>query len=116
MEKWNNNNLACVDTWMALFRLKQIRTPFKDSGNIKMADLVYYNPVSGSEHRKMEATQLATTMDTVFTIGMGAALEEGVSKSQALNDMIKTLLDGDKTIAGLAKVNDKNYLFWKENE
>ena len=113
MSKWSKNKFAHVDTWFSLFRLKQLHAAFDVAGDIKMSSLTFYNPVSSPDHLKIEATLLADTIDRVFT-SWGAKLENSISRNQALEEMVKTFLDKDKTLLDLAEVNDKNYLFHNE--
>lgn len=113
MANWTANNPAQVDTWFSLFRLGQTRKPFSTAGNVKMSELTYYNPSVGKDSLKLEATLIADTIDRVLT-SWGAQLENDISRNIALCEMIKILLDKDKTILNLAEKNDENYLFTSE--
>ena len=113
MANWTANNPAQVDTWFSLFRLGQTRKPFSTAGNVTMSDLTFFNPLVGKDSLKVEATLIADTIDRVLT-SWGAQLEKNISRNTALNEMIKILLDKDKTIFDLAEKNDENYLFTNE--
>jgi hypothetical protein len=113
MANWTVDKPAHVDTWLSLFRLGQLRKPFNASGRIKMSELTFYNPTMGSDSLKVEATLIANTIDRVFT-SWGAQLENNISRITALNEMIKVLLDKDKTILELAEKNDENYFYVNE--
>lgn len=115
MANWNSDNPSHVDTWFSLFRLKQIRTHFEEAGALKMSDLLFYNPTSGEDYLRIEATLIANTIDRQFT-SWGANLENNVSRNSAILDMINTLLNKDKSILDLAEVNDKNYFFVNEKK
>lgn len=78
-----------------------------------MSALTFYNPTVGNDSLKVEATLIADTIDRVFTT-WGAKLENNISRNTALNDMIKILLNKDKTILDLAEKNDENYFFTNE--
>lgn len=113
MAKWTSSKPSHLDTWFSLLRLGQIKDPFPVAGQIKMSELTFYNPTIGNDSLKVEATLIADTIDRVFT-AWKAKLERNISRNTALNDMIKTLLDKDKTILDLAEINDGNYFFDKE--
>lgn len=113
MENWTANNPAQVDTWFSLFRLGQIRKQFNAAGNMKMSELTFFNPTASKESLKMEATLIADTMDRLIS-GLGARLENNISRHKALSDMITLLIDKDKTIMDLATKNDANYFFINE--
>ena len=115
MGTWTKERYACIDTWFSLFRLGQIKSTFEESSQIKMGELKFYNPASGPDHLKIEATLLADTIDRVFT-AWGNRLEEHVSRNEAMAAMIGILLDKEKTIGELAETNDKNYVFFNESK
>tara|TARA_R110001606_G_scaffold139088_1_gene277513 strand:+ start:458 stop:805 length:348 start_codon:yes stop_codon:yes gene_type:complete len=113
MTKWTAKKAAHVDTWFSLFRLGQIRKHFNASGKIKMSELTFFNPTVSNDSLNIEATLIADTIDRVFT-SWGAKLENNISRNTAINEMIKILLDVDKTILDLAEINDENYFFINE--
>ncbi|MDP2365241.1 MAG: hypothetical protein Q8M94_15925, partial [Ignavibacteria bacterium] len=57
---------------------------------------------------------LAIMMDNVFRDIRGAKYEKGITIENAINDIRETLLNSNNTLADLAEINDKNYLFWGE--
>lgn len=115
MANWTADKPAHVDTWFSLFRLGQIRKHFNASGNIKMSDLTFFNPTSSPDSLKVEATLIANTIDKVFT-SWGAKLESNISRNTALFEMVKILIDKDKTVLDLAEKNDQSYLFTNETK
>ena len=114
MAKWNPNNKACQCTWADLFALKQSTKPFPDSGNIKMQDMLFYNPAAGSGILENEAKMLADQLDNMFRNADGAKFEAGVTREKAQSAMVAILKQADKTMAKLSEVIDTNYLFWHE--
>ena len=113
MADWTAKNPAHIDTWFSLFRLGQIRKHFNASGNIKMSELTFFNPTSNADSLQIEATLIANTIDKVFT-SWGAKLENNITRNTALLEMVKILVDKDKTILDLAEKNDENYFFTDE--
>jgi hypothetical protein len=113
MGTWENN-LSYGYTWLVLLNLKQINAVYNDSQEIKMSGLVFYNPTISSDLLRIEATNLAIAIDSTFTNGMGAKLENGISQNQAINSMVEILTNADKTVEDLAVMNDANYLFLNE--
>lgn len=114
MAEWNRNNMACQCVWAELFVLKQSRKAFADSGDIKMKDMLFYNPAAGSATLENEAKMLADELDNIFRKVDGAKFEEGVTRTQAQANMVAVLKQADKTIAELAEIIDADYLFWRE--
>ena len=115
MANWTAEKPSHVDTWFSLFRLGQISKHFNPSGKIKMSELTFYNPTVSNDSLKVEATLIADTIDRVFT-SWGAKLENNISRNTALTEMIKILLDKDKTILDLAEKNDEIYFFTNETK
>ena len=114
MADWDRNNLACQCTWADLFVLKQSRKPFKDSGEIQMRDLLFFNPAAGSGTLENEDKMLADELDIIFRRVDGAKFEKGVTKAKAQADMVAVLKKATQTMADLAEVINANYLFWGE--
>lgn len=114
MSTWSKNNRACTTTWTTLIVLDQIKETFKDSGIKKMSDLTFWNKAASSEMRKIMATTLSIQIDNIFTMVRGAKYESGRTKEMAIADILDLLQKEDKTVADLAKTNDKNYLMWQE--
>jgi hypothetical protein len=89
---------------------------FKDSGQVKISEFTFWGEMSSAEMRQTQARSLAIMMDNIFRMIRGAQYEEGISNHQAVESITNTLVDGEKTVADLAEINDTNYFFWKENE
>jgi len=114
MAIWNPSIRACTTVWSTLRVLDQNDRPFRKSGDVKMAELTYWNPTSSVEMRRLQANSLANQMDNFFREIRGAKYEDGVSRNEALQGILSTLMDEEKTISDLAEVADANYLFWGE--
>lgn len=114
MAEWNPNNLACQCTWAELFVLRQSRKSFSNSGNVKMQDMLFFNPAAGSSTLENEAKMLADELDNIFRKVDGARFEDGVTRAKALADTVAILKQANKTMTELAEVIDINYLFWRE--
>jgi hypothetical protein len=114
MADWNKNNRACKTTWFTLYVLNQLEEAFPAAGAIKMNELTFFTQTGDAQLRKVMARSLAIAMDNNFRLIRGAKFEEGVKPESALQDMVDILVDEKKTVADLAEVNDKNYLFLGE--
>lgn len=115
MAEWNKNNRACKTTWSTLYVLNQLQEAFPAAGALKMKQLTFFTQAGDAELRKVAAKNLAISMDNIFRLIRHAKFEKGVKPETALQQMIDTLLDEKKTVADLAAVNDKNYLFLGES-
>jgi len=117
MSVWNANNRACTTTWLTLRVMGQIPQDlvFRDTGQVKMNELMYWGELSSLDIKQTQARSLAVTMDNIFRMIRGAKYEEGKTNQQAITDITNTFLDAEKTIADLAEINDANYYFWKED-
>ena len=113
-EFWNNNNLACVKTWIHLMVLHQYKKVFKDAGSLKMSELQFWNASSSSDLREIQAKTLCHQLDNMFLSFDKAKYEEGSSLETALTQMKAVFIDENKTVADLAEVVDKNYFFLGE--
>lgn len=113
MDNWKNN-LSYGYTWLTLLRLKQLDVVFDDSKDVKMSSLRFYNPTISVDALRLDALNLAITMDSTFRIGMGAKLEAGASQDHAISSMVEILIDANKTVENLAIKNDENYRFMNE--
>jgi hypothetical protein len=111
---WTNNNLACISTWGFLRALKQLKPAFGDSGDIKMNQLAWWNPASSPEARRTEALALATQLDNMFTLGVGARYETGFNRTKATSGMADTLVNAAKTVCELSVAVDEAYRFTGE--
>ncbi len=118
MANWSSNNRACTTTWTTLRILNQIspEKTFGETGSVKMEELTFWNPLSSAEIREIQAKTLAIMMDNIFRMVRRAEYEKEADHQKATDAIVNTMVDADKTIADLAEINDKNYLFWKETE
>ena len=80
-----------------------------------MDELLFWNKSSSEKIRKIQVDALSIMMDNVFRDTRGAKYEKGIAGEQAINDIKTTMLNPDNTVADLAEINDKNYLFWGED-
>jgi hypothetical protein len=116
MADWSRNHRACATTWTTLLILHQNRKTFDKSGDVKMAELTFWNQTASAPMRTLQAKTLAAQIDNMFRLTRGAQYEAGVTRTKATTDISDTLVDSDKTIADLAEVNDANYRFWGEED
>jgi len=114
MADWSPNNRACTTLWSTFYIMKQLSTNFNDSGDLVMSDLTYYNPLASAELRKLDAKMIADQLDNVFRVGRGAKYEDKMTKTKAINSMVKVLTDDTKMVKDLAKAVDDAYRFWGE--
>jgi hypothetical protein len=114
MADWSKNNRACKTTWFTLFVLDQSDKAFKESEDIRMNELTFWNQSSSAEMRQSQARALCIQMHNNFTLIRKAKLENGVNKEKAIFDMCNVLMDESKTLKDLAAVIDDNYLFLGE--
>lgn len=116
MAVWTKNNRACTTTWTTLRVLHQIIDKFDNAGEVTMKELAFYNLSPDIEFRKVQASALAFQIDNVFRMIRRAVYESGTTQEKAVNEIISTLLDEKKTVAHLALVSDRNYVFWGEED
>ena len=76
--KWIKTKRACATLWSTLYKMHQFKTRFSTSGDLRMADLTFYNKLSSSEMRELEVQVIADQIDKIFTKGRGAKYEEGI--------------------------------------
>ncbi|MGA1794561.1 MAG: hypothetical protein ACMUIL_01775 [bacterium] len=114
MADWSKNNRACKTTWFTLHVLNQNDKPFKDSGNVRMNELTFWNQSVSAEMRQIQARALSIQMHNNFTMIRRAKLEDGVEPEKAIGSMVDVLMNGSKTISDFAGVIDENYLFLGE--
>ncbi|HEY6204601.1 MAG TPA: hypothetical protein VIW21_00370 [Chthoniobacterales bacterium] len=114
MADWNKNNRACKTTWFTLFVLNQLEEAFPEAGALTMKQLTFFTQTGDADMRKVMARSLAIAMDNNFRLIRGAKFEKDIKPEVALQDMVDTFVDETKTVADLAAVNDKNYLFLGE--
>lgn len=111
MSTWSKSNIACKNTWIFLRALGQLTKVFKDSGNLKMTDLTFWNQTVSQELREIAAKTLVNQLDNMFRLIDKAVFEEGVTITDALNDMYETMINPEKTVADLAGIVDACYNF-----
>jgi hypothetical protein len=116
MAHWSRNNQACRKTWSTLRVLDQNYKVFKESADVKMEELGFWNPLASSEMRKAQARSLAIQMDNIFRLIRKARYEEGVNQEKAVTDMSSVLTTSHKTISELAEIVDRRYLFRGEDD
>lgn len=114
MAEWSKNNRACKTTWFTLFVLDQSDKAFKESGDIKMNELTFWNQSASAEMRQSQARAICIQLHNNFTLIRKAKLEDGVDKEKAIGDMLNTLLDESRSLKELAAIIDDNYLFLGE--
>jgi len=115
MSNWSNNNRACTNLWVMLYRMNQLKTNFADSESLKMNDLTFFNGLNSAELRKNEALMIADQLDNIFRMGLAAVYETGIDRSGAMGNMVTFLTDGDKTLSEMASEVDTLYKFWGES-
>ena len=109
---WNNNNLACTNTWAVLRGFGQLRPGFSDSGDLKMSELAFWNKSASPDIRKAEAAALAGQLETFFTKALLARPEEGFSqKADRIGQLAGKLSIADVTLCQLAATVDDVYNF-----
>jgi len=113
---WTANNRACTTLWTTLYNMTQLVTNFDDSGELKMKDLTYYNPLASAEMRRQAALMISDQLDNIFRIGRGAKYEKDIDRDDAITGMMEVLEDENKTVKELASVADKLYRFWGEKK
>lgn len=113
---WEKKNRAAKTTWTTLMLLEQLQATFTKAGSIPMKELAFWKPTQSASARKHEAEGLAIMIDQVFRTIRDAEYEEGVTRLQAIEAMLDILTGADKTVKELAKVNDDNYHFWREQD
>ncbi len=116
MNKWSRNNRACTTTWSTLRVLHQLVAKFDTAGSIKMDELTFWNSSTTPELRTIQANTLAYQIDNFFRMIRRAQFEAGSTHENAITDMVKCLLDKNKTVTDFAELNDFYYLFWGEDD
>ena len=116
MIEWNNNNLACLKTWIHLKVLDQHNSVFWNAGELTMNQLTFWNLAASSELRSVAAKTICTQLDNMFRMIDKAGYEAGNDTANAIESMHIVLTDSDKTVAELASVIDDNYKFRSESD
>src|SRR5260221_12155411 len=109
--KWNQNNMACRNTYMLLIGLKQLTEPFSQAGTKPMKQLTFWNPAATGNMRELTATGLATQLDKFYMKVLFAGYEDGYEFHKAIETMKETLCAADKTLCQLAEIIDEIYHF-----
>lgn len=113
---WNQSNRAAKTTWTTLMLLEQFQATFVEAGNLKMNVLLYWKETQSDSARRHDAESLAIQIDKVFREVRGAEFEHGVTRLQAIEQMLNILTREEKTVSELAEVADKSYRFWREKD
>ena len=108
---WSNNHLACVNTWAFLRSLDQLKALFDDAKDVKMSELVFWNPTASPEMRRMQAMSLAAQLDKMFIIALRARYEDGFNVTKAVETMTSELIKEDNTVCNFAVTVDDVYAF-----
>ncbi|OGU33126.1 MAG: hypothetical protein A2057_02430 [Ignavibacteria bacterium GWA2_35_9] len=116
MPEWNNNNLACLKTWIHLKVLNQYDKVFKDAGSLKMNQLTFWNQSASSELRSIAAKTICIQLDNMFRLHDKATYESGSNLELATENMHNIMTNEDNTIADLAFIVDDNYKFRGESD
>lgn len=116
MLEWNNNNLACLKTWIHLKVLDQHNSVFWNAGELTMDQLTFWNLAGSPELRSVAAKTICTQLDNMFRLHDKAGYEEGSDIAKAVESMHAVLTDADKTVTELASVIDDNYKFRGEGD
>ena len=116
MAKWTTTNRACKTLWTSLSTMDQLSSNFDESGEIKMCELTFFNPLVSSELRKQQAAMVADQLDNIFRNGRGATFERNTDRGKAVTRMREILADESKLLCDLAHVIDESYQFISEPE
>jgi hypothetical protein len=108
---WSADNRACKTTFTTMLSLEQIQAAFPDAGTIEMQTCAYYDTAGSSAAIALAATGLAMQLDNTFVQIRGAHYEDGVTQDAAIAGLTEVLKVGTSTLADLANVADKSYLF-----
>lgn len=113
---WQPNNKACQVLFSVLKLLVQIEKTafFKPTGSLPMKALAYFLVDGSSAAKSGRAHAIALQLDSMF-LHFGATYEDSAPQP-AITAMHTVLEDGERTVAHLAAVCDRHYLFFKENE
>lgn len=116
MSEWNNNNLACLKTWIHLKVLNQHNKVFKDTGDLKMNQLTFWNQAASPESRSESAKTICIQLDNMFRLHDKTVYESGSNQESAVENMHSIMTIEDKTVELLAFNIDNNYKFRGETE
>lgn len=110
-DSWNNNNLACTETWGFLFDDEELNVNFKAARDVKMSELAFYNPALSSGTLDKDAEYRAARLDRDFRKKSAATFEPGWTIPKAVQAMKEVLMDKDKLVCELAVTVDEAYNF-----
>jgi hypothetical protein len=108
---WNNNNLACTDTWGYLFLYEELNVGFFEAGDLKMPDLAFFNPAESTGMLENAAMELAARLNRAYRKKSHAQFEKGWDEPTAIEELKAILKDKDKTVSELAVKVDEIYSF-----
>src|SRR3972149_3703550 len=116
MPEWNNNNLACLKTWIHLKVLNPYDKVFKDAGSLKMNQLTFWNQSASSELRSIASKTICIQLDNMFRLFDKAVYEAGSNNITAIEAMHRVMTNEEKMVQDLATKVDDNYKFRGESE
>lgn len=108
---WNNNNLACANTWAFLRGLGELKPKFSAAGTLKVRQLRFWNLAASPSMRTQEARALASRLDKIFVKALFAKYEVDVTMAAAVSAMAQKLEAANSSILDLAAVVDEKYRF-----
>lgn len=111
---WQANNKACQVLFSVLKLLVQIEKTsfFKPTGARQLKSLAYFLVDGSSAAKSGRAHAIALQLDSMF-LHFGATYEDSAPQP-AITAMHAVLEDGERTVADLAAVCDRHYLFFQE--
>jgi hypothetical protein len=113
-DPWNNNNLACTDTWGYLFKYEELNVGFFDAPDVKMSELAFFVSTGSPGMLDAAALELAARLNRAFLNESRAHFETGWTEPKAVDAMKTILKDKDKTVRELAVKVDEIYNFSRE--
>jgi hypothetical protein len=113
---WQANNKACQVLFSVLKLLVQMEKTsfFKPTGTLPLKALAYFLVDGSGVAKSGRAHAIALQLDSMF-LHFGATYEDSAPQP-AITAMHAVLEDGEQTVAHLAAVCDRHYLFFRENE
>jgi len=108
---WNQDILACRNTYTLLVGLKQLTEPFSKAGAKPMKQLAFWNAAATDIMRQLLAAGLAAQFDKFYIKVLLANYEAGFDFHSAIEDLKNTFSSADKTVSELAQTIDGIYHF-----
>ena len=110
---WNVDNRAAGTTWFNARTLEQIdaAASFSEAKSIKMSEMTFWNALSSGEARRVQAGSLAAMMDNINRQFWFARYAHNADRATAIESIVATLLNQNKTLLDLAEVADQQYDF-----